>query len=182
MASTNTSSEMTHETKLDPIAILTNDHNQVKELFKKFARLHEAEDDKAAGQIAEQICNELTVHTTIEEEIFYPAVRRAIDDNDLMNEAEIEHASTNDLVEQIESMQSSDERYAAAVTVLGEYVNHHIREEQEEMFPLAKQANLDSESLSQEMLARKQELKVELGMEEGEDEEEDEAEEEGSQR
>jgi len=168
--STTTSSELTDEQKIDPISILTNDHNQVKALFKEFARLHEADDAEGAGQVAEQICHELTVHATIEEEIFYPAVRRAIDDNDLMNEAEIEHASTNDLVEQIESMQSSDERYAAAVTVLGEYVDHHIREEQEEMFPLARHANLDSQALSEEMLTRKQELKVELGMEEGEEE------------
>lgn len=182
MASTTTSFDTAVEQSLDPISILRDEHNQVQNLFKEFAQLHKAEDDEGAGRVAERICNELTMHATIEEEIFYPAVRRAVDDNDLLNEAEIEHAATNDLVEQIESMQSSDGRYAAAVKVLGEYVDHHIREEQEKMFPLAKQANLDSGSLAQEMLARKQELKMELDMEAGEDEEVDEAEAEESQR
>src|SRR4026209_2811531 len=88
----------------DAIAILKADHDKVKKLFKEFERLHEDEADDEAEQVAKQICNELTVHATVEEEIFYPEVRGAIEDEDLIDEAEVEHATAKDLIAQIESM------------------------------------------------------------------------------
>lgn len=154
----------------DAIAILTADHAKVKKLFKEFEKLHDAGDDNQAEATAKQICNELTIHATVEEEIFYPAVREAIDDEDLMDEAEVEHQTAKDLIAQIESGSAGDDQYAAKVLVLGEYIDHHVKEEQGEMFPKAKKAKLDMAALGAEILERKKELKVELGSTEEETE------------
>src|ERR1051326_5181536 len=87
----------------DATAILKADHDKVKKLFKQFEQMHEDEsDEEELEQLARQICNELKIHTTLEEEIFYPEVRSAIDDSDLMDEAEVEHASAKELISQIE--------------------------------------------------------------------------------
>ena len=153
----------------DAVSILKADHDKVKKLFKEFERLHEEESDDEAAEIATQICNELTIHATVEEEIFYPAVRAQIDDDDLLDEAEVEHASAKDLIAQIESMEPSDDKYAAKVIVLGEYIDHHITEEHEEMFPKAKKAGLDMDVLGAEILARKAELKAEMGLQDEEE-------------
>ena len=157
------------KTSTDAIAMLKADHAKVKKLFKEFERLHDEESDEEAEEVAQQICNELTIHATIEEEIFYPAVRDAIDDGDLLDEAEVEHASAKDLIAQIESMDVSDDKYAAKVIVLGEYIDHHVKEEQDEMFPKAMKAKLDMAALGEQMLARKEELKAELGVEDEEE-------------
>jgi len=154
----------------DAIAMLKADHAKVKNLFKEFDQLHKAESDDEAEQVAKQICNELTIHATVEEELFYPEVRDAIGDEDLMDEAEVEHAGAKELIAQIESMTSADDKYAAKVTVLGEYIDHHVKEEEGEMFPKAEKTDLDLEELGARMLARKQELKAEMGIEdEGEE-------------
>ena len=155
----------------DAIALLKADHDKVKKLFKEFERLHEDEEEERAEAVATQICNELKIHTTIEEEIFYPAMREALDEEDLLDEAEVEHASAKDLIEQIEGMSPSDDKYAAKVIVLGEYVNHHVEEEQGEMFPKAKKkGKLDLKALGEQMAARKLELQAEMGIDpEGED-------------
>src|SRR5678815_1820249 len=160
----------------EALAMLKADHDKVKKLFKQFEKMHEEEEEEQAEQLATQICNELKIHTTLEEEIFYPEVRNAIDDEDLMNEAEVEHASAKELIAQIESMSSGDDKFAAKVMVLGEYINHHVKEEQDEMFPQARKAKVDLAALGERMLARKQELMSQMGMEqeESEDEETDE--------
>lgn len=155
--------------KNDAIAMLKADHDKVKKMFKEFAHLHEEEEHEKAEQIAKQICNELTVHATIEEEIFYPEVRAAIEDDDLMDEAEVEHAGAKDLIAQIESMTSADDKFAAKVTVLGENIDHHVKEEQDEMFPKARNAKVDLAEMGARMLARQQELKAEMGMEDDAD-------------
>ncbi len=157
----------------DALQILTADHARVKKMFKEFESLIEDEANEEAEQLAKQICTELTVHAMLEEEIFYPEVRKAIDDEDLIDEAEVEHQTVKDLIAQIESMNSPDEKFSAKVTVLGEYVDHHVQEEQDEMFPKAKQAKMDLAGLGERLLARKQELMAEMGMGE-EDEEADE--------
>jgi len=100
----------------------------------------------------------LTVHATIEEEIFYPAARDAIDDESLLNEAEVEHQSAKDLIAQIQASDPSDPLYDAQVKVLGEYVNHHVEEEEGELFPRVKEADLDLDELGAEMSARQEEL------------------------
>ncbi len=138
------------------IDLLTEDHDKVKKMFKDFEKMHENASPEEKQELAERICEELQLHTAIEEQIFYPAAREAIDDDDLMNEAEVEHASAKDLIEQIQSMDASDPMYDAKVTVLGEYVNHHIKEEEKEMFPEVKKAKLDLEALGESILQMKE--------------------------
>lgn len=142
--------------RTDAIALLTADHKRVKKMFKQFDKLKEdgASADKQA--LAQQICAALTLHAEVEEQIFYPATREAIDDDDMLNEAEVEHASAKDLIAQIESGDPSDPLWDAKVSVLGEYVDHHVQEEEEEMFKKARKAKMDLEALGQQIAAMKQ--------------------------
>ena len=143
----------------DAVALLTNDHQEVKDLFERYEDLAQADsDDEEKKNLAEEICTMLTVHATIEEEIFYPAARDAIDDESLLNEAEVEHQSAKDLIAQIQASDPSDALYDAQVKVLGEYVNHHVEEEEGELFPRVKEADLDLDELGAEMGARQEEL------------------------
>ena len=149
--------------KSDATALLERDHNDVKKLFRQYEKLAGAE---AGGEerraLAEQICAMLTVHATIEEEIFYPAAREAEVDVDLLDEAEVEHASAKDLIAQIRSMSPDDDLYDAKVTVLGEYVQHHVEEEEGEMFAKCRRAKMDLAGLAQSLAERKAELMVEV--------------------
>nr|WP_314623550.1 hemerythrin domain-containing protein [uncultured Noviherbaspirillum sp.] len=142
--------------KTDAIALLTADHKRVKKMFKTFDKMKEdgAPADKQA--LAQQICEELTLHTELEEQIFYPATRETLDDDDLLDEAEVEHASAKDLIAQIKAGDPSDPKWAAKVTVLGEYVDHHVEEEENEMFPKCRKAKMDLESLGREIASMKQ--------------------------
>ena len=154
----------------DAFALLTADHRLVKTLFKQFETLSKADETEAEKvALVEQICNEVRIHAQLEEEIFYPAVRAAIDDDDVMNEADVEHASAKDLIGQLEQMSPSEDHYDAKVTVLGEYIDHHVKEEEGEMFPKARKADIDGIALGEQLLARKSELKSELGVEEDDD-------------
>lgn len=110
-------------------------------------------------KLAQKICLELTKHATAEEEIFYPAVRRASKENeDVIDEATVEHASAKELIAQIFAMEPSDDLYDAKVKVLSEQINHHVQEEEGDMFPKARDANLDLASLGEEIAARKAEI------------------------
>lgn len=142
--------------KTDAVALLTADHKRVKKLFKTFDKMKE--DGSAADKqaLAQQICAELTLHAEVEEQIFYPAVREALDQDDLLDEAEVEHASAKDLIAQIESGDASDPLWSAKVTVLGEYIDHHVQEEENEMFPKTRKAKMDLESLGKEIASMKQ--------------------------
>jgi hemerythrin superfamily protein len=148
------------ESATDAITLLTNDHAQVSELFEQYKAL--ADDAGSMTQdkqsLAEEICTMLTVHAAIEEEIFYPAARDALDDEKLLDEAEVEHQSAKELIAQIQDSDPSDALYDARVNVLGEYVNHHVQEEEGELFPQVRDADLDLESLGAEMSARQEEL------------------------
>ena len=145
--------------KTDATALLERDHRDVKKLFKQYEKLADAEASGEERQaLATQICTMLTVHATVEEEIFYPAAREAEVDDDLLNEAEVEHASAKDLIAQIESMSPDDELYDAKVTVLGEYIDHHVQEEEGAMFPKCRRAKMDLAGLAQELAERKSEL------------------------
>jgi hemerythrin superfamily protein len=142
----------------DAIAMLMADHKKVKGLFEQFKKLKEDGEDDEKAALVEQICFELTVHAELEEEIFYPAVREQIGDEDLMDEAEVEHAGAKDLIAQLESMEPGDDLYDAKVTVLGEQVDHHVKEEEGEMFPKVRKAKVDTAALGAEMASRKEEL------------------------
>lgn len=124
----------------DAIQLLRADHRKVQELFGQFEK---ARDEGRKAELAENICAELKVHAQIEEEIFYPAARDALKDEDLLDEAAVEHASAKDLIAQIEQTQPSEELFNAKVTVLGEYIKHHVKEEQNELFRKLKRTKLD---------------------------------------
>lgn len=143
----------------DAIKLLTQDHKDVDALFKRYDKLCESDGPSAQrAELARQICTMLTVHTTIEEEIFYPAARAVLKEQDLLDEAEVEHASAKDLIEQIEGASPDSELYDAKVKVLGEYIRHHVKEEQDEMFPKVRRTELDLVLVGEALASRKQEL------------------------
>ncbi|MGE5639977.1 MAG: hemerythrin domain-containing protein [Clostridia bacterium] len=141
----------------DAIDLLKQDHDKVEKAFKQFEKM-DREDEQACSELVRTVCEDLKVHTTLEEEIFYPAARDAIDDDDIMNEAAVEHETAKMLIEQLENMQPDDPNYHATFTVLGEYVLHHVKEEETEMFPQVKKSDLDLDALGEQMRARKEEL------------------------
>src|SRR5262245_36941324 len=115
------------------IAMLDDDHKQVDKLFKRYEK---AEDDDEKRELLQQICTALTVHAQLEEELFYPALRAAIDEEDAesLDEATVEHQSVKDLVAQLQDAEPADELVDAKVKVLSEYVKHHVQEEEDEIF------------------------------------------------
>ena len=147
----------------DAVKLLTEDHKEVHALFVKYEKLAHAQADGSDRQaLAEEICTMLTVHATIEEEIFYPAAREAGVDSDLLDEADVEHASAKALIAQIEAMEPDDDHYDAKVKVLGEYIDHHVKEEQDEMFPKCRKADMDLAALGAALAERKEALLGEL--------------------
>ena len=151
------------------IEMLKEDHKRAKKAFRDFERLDKS-DQEACREIVEQVCNELTLHTTLEEELLYPAAREALKEPDLVNEAEVEHGSAKQLIEQLKALSPDDEKYAATFTVLGEYIKHHVKEEETEMFPqLEKARGVDWDALCDEMNGRREELMQELMPEDIED-------------
>jgi hemerythrin superfamily protein len=157
------------EKSMDAISLLKKDHREVSALFKKF---ESAKSEK--GAIAAEVCKLITVHAQIEEELFYPAARDALEDDDegekLLDEAEVEHASAKELIAQIEDSEEGDDLFEAKVTVLGEYIEHHVKEEENELFPKVSKTDLDLEQLGRKLEGRKTELLADAG---GEDEEGD---------
>ena len=143
----------------DAVDLLTDDHLEVGALFKQYEKLAKKEAPAEQRQaLAQTICAMLKAHTTIEEEIFYPASRRAGIDADLLDEADIEHASAKELIAQIESGDPDDDHYDAKVKVLGEYITHHVVEEHTEMFTKCRRAGMDLVALRAEMEQRKMSL------------------------
>jgi hemerythrin superfamily protein len=148
-------------TTQDALELLDADHRAARQLFQQYRELaaHDAPEARRKA-LADQICMELTIHAKLEEELVYPAVREAIRDDDLMDEAEVEHASARDLIVQILSMDAHEELYDAKVTVLGEYIDHHVREEREQMFPKVRRSGLDLVRLAERLRERKAELQA----------------------
>ncbi len=151
---------------LNAIHMLMEDHKKVQKMFRDFEKL-DPQDTDACRELVTEACTELKVHSMIEKEIFYPAVRDQAADEKIeqrLNEAEVEHATVDELVEKLEGMDPGDRMYSAHFTVLAEYVRHHIKEEEREMFPgVKKMKSLDLEALAQEMQGRKDELMGEFG-------------------
>jgi hemerythrin superfamily protein len=148
----------------DACDLLDADHKAVKKMFTEFEELTEARGNtrEKKRQLVEKICLELTVHAQIEEEIFYPPVRKAIKDELMMNEAEVEHSTAKDLIAQIQAMKPDDPLYDAKVVVLGEYIDHHVKEERNEMFPKARASKVDLVKMRDALQTRKEELMAEL--------------------
>ena len=151
----------------DAIALLKADHREVEQFFSEFERTNS---DDRKRELAEQICQALRAHTTIEEELFYPAFLEATEETDIHHEAEIEHAGATHLIEEIESAGPEDDHFEARVTVLQEMIRHHVEEEEKRggMFSKAQSSSMDLEALGQELKQRKLELMGETGEEMGE--------------
>jgi hemerythrin superfamily protein len=139
----------------DATALLRADHEHVSDLFEEY------EDSRSSAKkkrIVEELCNELTVHAQIEEEIFYPAVKRALKDKELIPEARVEHDTLKGLIAQVEGEEPDGEMFDAKIKVMREYVKHHVKEEQDEIFPKAKSTDLDMMELGAKLSERKEEL------------------------
>jgi hemerythrin superfamily protein len=136
-------------------ALLRADHKLVSELFEQYEKSRSPDKKK---ELVAQICKELTVHAQVEEEIFYPAVQAALHDHELIPEAHVEHATLKDLIAQVEGLEPDGEMFDAKIKVMSEYVKHHVKEEQSEIFPKARASSLDMTELGDQITARKQEL------------------------
>jgi hemerythrin superfamily protein len=139
----------------DAITLLKDDHRAVEKLFKEF---ESAKGEGRKEKLARQICLELTIHTTIEEEIFYPACRGKVDE-DLLKEAFVEHDAAKLLIAEIEAGNGeSDDFFDAKVQVLSEQIEHHVQEEEKELFPEVRKADIDLKAIGEQLAARKKEL------------------------
>ena len=147
----------------DPLAVklLKQDHREVEDMFDEYEQL-EADAEKLA--LFKKIALALKVHTTIEEEIFYPAERGDVED-DMLDEAWVEHAGAKQLIAEIEAMQPGEDLYDAKVKVLGEYIKHHVKEEEQPggIFAQAKRGDEDLDAMGERIKARKEELMAEMG-------------------
>ena len=139
----------------DAIALLRADHKRVSDLYEQYESTRSAAKKKT---IVASICLELSVHAQVEEEIFYPAVKAALKDKELIPEAQVEHASLKELIAQVKDKEPDGEMFDAKIKVMSEYTKHHVKEEQNEMFPKAKNTRLDMKELGARIAARKEEL------------------------
>ncbi|MDP2397159.1 MAG: hemerythrin domain-containing protein [Burkholderiales bacterium] len=136
----------------DATAFLRADHKKVSDLFATYEKTRPGAKKK---QIVAEICTELSVHAQVEEEIFYPAVKQALKDSELIPEATVEHATLKDLIAQVQGVEPDGEMFDAKIKVMSEYVKHHVKEEQNEMFPKAKKTKLDMAELGARLPERK---------------------------
>ena len=148
---------MSEDKPQDAIALLKADHRKVEDLFEQFEK---ASGDGRKRKLAGEICMELTIHSIIEEEIFYPACMGQVDEADL-KEAYVEHDGAKVLIAEIEAGGPDEDFYDAKVKVLSEMIEHHVEEEEkrgEGIFAQAKKAELDMTTIGQELAARKKAL------------------------
>lgn len=143
------------------IAMLKDDHKRVKKAFRDFEKLDPHEDPERCQSLVAQTCSELEIHAKLEEELFYPAARDCLGDEDLIDEAEVEHMSLKMLIGELQNMAPEDEKFAATFKVLGEYVKHHVGEEEGEIFPQLSHAKFNWEELQGEMTSRREALMTE---------------------
>lgn len=144
--------------EVDAISLLVQDHEHVADLFEQFDGLGERA-KVSKKKLADQICNELIKHTTVEEEIFYPAIRAAGKEfEDMIDEAVVEHGSAKQLIADVLAMQPGDDLYDAKVKVLSELIEHHVDEEENDLFPKVRKTRLDLVALGEAMAQRKEEL------------------------
>ena len=157
------------------LEMLKEDHQRVKRAFKTAEKLHSQDAHDELQALVEQTCAEVQVHARLEEELFYPAAREAVKEEDLIEEAEVEHGSAKALMQQLEGLSPDDPKYMATFTVLGEYLKHHIREEETELFEQlgSSRSKVQWEELQQQMLTMRETLMAEMGLgeEEGEEQE-----------
>jgi hypothetical protein len=138
----------------EALKMLKDDHARVQSLFNQYEKM---ESDAEKQELATTICQELKLHSALEEQIFYPAVRRAIEDQEVMNEADVEHAGAKELINKIERSSAGESHFDALVTVLGEAIKHHVKEEEGEMFKQIRKSDLDLDELGERMMQFKSE-------------------------
>lgn len=160
-AAKKSTSEAKSTTKEDAISLLRADHKLVEQLFEQYEKARSPTKKQA---LINEICAELTIHAQIEEEIFYPQAQSALKDHEMVPEAEVEHATLKNLISQLqkEDRESNAEMYDAKVKVLCEYVQHHVKEEQNELFPKVRDSKLDLKDLAAQLQERKEELQARL--------------------
>jgi len=146
------------------VAMLKADHKKVKKAFKDFGKMDPQEDPQACQALVEQTLAEVDVHAELEEQMFYPAARGAIKEEDLIDEAEVEHMTAKVLIGQLKGMGPGDEKYAATFKVLGEYINHHIEEEEGQIFKQLGQSGAEWDVVLEEMQAQREQLMQEKGL------------------
>lgn len=143
----------------DALALLRAEHEQVRQMFARCAGLRGLEDaEEAIAELVDELCDALIVHTMLEEELFYPALRAATGDDELVDDAELEHAGTRELISQLEVMYPGDEHFDATLAVLAEEIAHHIEQEETEMFEQARAAGLDLVELGHRLALRRAQL------------------------
>jgi hemerythrin superfamily protein len=152
-----TANRKNEQQQVNAFDLLEQDHREVEEWFDEFDELKDS-DEKRKTELAEKICLALKVHAQMEEEIFYPQAREATEDNDLIDEAVVEHATVKNLIGEIEAMEVGEELYDAKVRVLGEMVKQHIKEEEEELFPELQSTKMNLDAVGKELAERKEEL------------------------
>lgn len=153
---------MTRDEGTNALDLLKHDHQEVDGMFKQYEDMKESGDESEKEALVTQICDALTVHAQIEEEIFYPAARRALDEEEgkeVLDEAAVEHQSLKDIIARLESAPADDPLYDAGVKVLSEYVKHHVREEENELFPKLESSSMDLDLVGRKLADRKEQLK-----------------------
>jgi hemerythrin superfamily protein len=148
----------------DAIALLIADHRKAKSLFDEYEKIKDKAGTQEKFDIAKTVCGDLLIHMAIEEAIFYPAAREAIDDKELLNEAEVEHDGAKELIRELGDIKPDDPMFDAHMKVLSEQIEHHVEEEEKDLFPKVRSAKLDIETLGQELYAAKQDMRQRLGL------------------
>ena len=168
MATRKTVSKSTGSSRSTPksqiVDMLKADHKKVKKAFKDFEKLDPEQDREECEALVERTLNDIEVHAHLEEQIFYPAARGAIKEEELLDEAEVEHMTAKVLIEQLRTMNAETEKFAATFKVLGEYIDHHVKEEEGEMFKQLTRPGVDWESVLEEMQEQRAQLMEERGM------------------
>jgi hemerythrin superfamily protein len=158
MATSRTNSRAASAARAQVLEALIDDHKRVKKAYRDFKKLDPQEDAERCEELVRQVLADLQVHAALEEELLYPAARESLDEEDLLDEAEVEHESAHTLIDQLTVMSPDDDKYTARFTVLCEYVMHHIKEEEGELFAALEKARLDWPSMASEMQTRREEL------------------------
>jgi hemerythrin superfamily protein len=155
-----TTTTITH----DAIELLKSDHREAEDLFEQYEKLKDADKTQEKLAIAKKVCGALLIHMEIEEKLFYPRVREATKDDDLVNEAVVEHTGAKDLIKQLGTMKPEDPMFDAKIKVLSEEIGHHVEEEEKEMFPKTQKTDIDLEALGNTLFEAKNKLRVEHGL------------------
>jgi hemerythrin superfamily protein len=155
-SSTHKSKKDTAPPSQDAISMLVSDHREVERGFEEYENLGD-DSTTEKKKLADRICKQLEQHMALEEELFYPAVKKELKGSeDMVNEAIVEHSSAKELMKQIKSMKGDEQLFDSKVLVLKELIEHHVEEEEEEMFAKTKKSSLDLEALGEKMTEMKQ--------------------------